>query len=127
MLKQGSVLYDLWRNAPVPMTIEFYIFDLVNEKEFRNGEKPHLVQRGPFVYRYNDRNVRFFLHFLFDSFSFREKRTKEDVRFYPNGTISYRESRNFSFDRQRSSDDETFRFKTINVVYMVKSSFFFYH
>lgn len=61
--------------------------------------------------------------------SLREQRTKDDVRLYPNGTISYREARNFSFDRSRSSDDETFQFKTINVVYMVSvfSSLWTFH
>ena len=52
-------------------------------------------------------------------FIFREQRTKEDIRFYPNQTISYRESRNYTFDRLKSSDDETFRIHTINIVYMV--------
>ena len=52
-------------------------------------------------------------------FIFREQRTKEDIRFYPNQTISYRESRNYIFDRLKSSDDETFRIRTINIVYMV--------
>ena len=50
---------------------------------------------------------------------FREHRSKQEVKFYPNDTISYRELRNYTFDRSRSSDDETLRINTINVVYMV--------
>jgi hypothetical protein len=49
----------------------------------------------------------------------RDQRTKTDIRLYPNGTISYRELRNYTFDRTKSSNDETFRITTINVVYMV--------
>ncbi|CAF2858108.1 unnamed protein product [Rotaria sp. Silwood2] len=97
-LKQGTILYKIWHDTPVPLYISIYVFDLVNEVEFLNGGKPHLIQRGPFVYR--------------------EQRTKEDIRFYPNGTISYRESRNYIFDQSKSPLDETFRFNTINVVYM---------
>ncbi|CAF3768756.1 unnamed protein product [Rotaria sp. Silwood1] len=97
-LKQGTILYKIWRDNPVPLYISIYVFDLDNQVEFLNGAKPHLIQRGPFVYR--------------------EQRTKEDIRFYPNGTISYRESRNYTFDRSKSIADETFSINTINVVYM---------
>jgi scavenger receptor class B, member 1 len=109
------MLYKLWRDTPVPLTIAFYVFDLVNENEFVNGNKPHLVQRGPFVYKYDDKSTCS----IVSVFSSREQRTKDDVRFYSNGTISYRESRRFTFDRSRSSNDETFRIKTINILYMV--------
>jgi len=50
-LKPGTVIYKLWRNPPVPFYISIYVFDLVNEKEFLNGDKPNLIQRGPFVYK----------------------------------------------------------------------------
>jgi len=49
-LKQGTVAYKLWRDPPVPFYISIYVFDLVNQNEFLNGGKPHLIQRGPFVY-----------------------------------------------------------------------------
>ncbi|CAF3534142.1 unnamed protein product [Adineta steineri] len=97
-LKQGTVVYQLWRDSPVPLYMSIYVFDLVNEKDFLNGGKPRVIQRGPFVYK--------------------EQRTKTDIRLYPNGTISYRELRNYTFDRTKSSDDETLRINTINVVYM---------
>ena len=45
------MVYKLWRDAPVPLSISFYVFDLANGPEFLNGSKPRLVQRGPFVYR----------------------------------------------------------------------------
>lgn len=50
-MNEGTFLYDLWRDSPVPMTMAFYIFDLENEEQFLNGEKARLVQRGPFVYK----------------------------------------------------------------------------
>ncbi|UJR09756.1 hypothetical protein I4U23_013983 [Adineta vaga] len=97
-LKQGTVVYKLWRDSPVPMYISIYVFDLINEADFLNGGKPQVVERGPFVYK--------------------EQRTKTDIRYYPNGTISYRELRNYTFDRTKSSDDETLNITTVNVVYM---------
>ena len=51
-LKSGTTVYKIWHDTPVPFYISIYVFDLINEIEFLNGTKPHLVQRGPFVYRY---------------------------------------------------------------------------
>lgn len=97
-LRQGTVVYNLWRNSPVPWFISIYVFDLINQNDFINGAKPIVIQRGPFVYR--------------------EDRFKENIGFYPNGTISYQEKRNYTFDRSLSVDDESFNITTINVVYM---------
>jgi hypothetical protein len=55
---------------------------------------------------------------------FREQRIKNDIKLYPNGTISYRELRNYTFDRTKSSFNETLTITTINVVYMVKTKIF---
>ncbi len=55
---------------------------------------------------------------------FREQRIKDDIKLYPNGTISYRELRNYTFDRSKSSFNETLTITTINVVYMVKTKIF---
>ncbi|CAF3824396.1 unnamed protein product [Rotaria magnacalcarata] len=101
-LKQGTIIYNIWRNSPVPFYISIYVFDLANKADFLNGAKPNLIQHGPFVYK--------------------EQRTKEDVKFYPNGTISYRESRNYTFDRSKSMADETLSITTINIVYMVNEA-----
>ncbi len=50
-------------------------------------------------------------------------RTKYDVEDYENGTISYHESRNYTFDRSQSCDvcDETYNITTFNIVYMVNT------
>ena len=50
-LKQGTVVYKLWHDSPVPYYISIYIFDLINEVDFLNGAKPQLIERGPFVYK----------------------------------------------------------------------------
>lgn len=98
-LKEGTVVYNLWRDSPVPWFISIYVFDLTNANDFLNGAKPIVIQRGPFVYR--------------------EERVKEKIGFYSNGTISYQEKRNYTFDRSQSIDDELFNITTINIVYMV--------
>ncbi len=50
-MKSGTIVYNIWRDSPVPLYISIYVFDL-NDTEFLNGTaKPRLKQRGPFVYK----------------------------------------------------------------------------
>ncbi|CAF0903804.1 unnamed protein product [Rotaria sordida] len=98
-LKPGTMLYNNWHDSPVPLYISFYVFDL-NNTEFLNGtSKPHVKQRGPFVYK--------------------EERKKIDVRMYENQTISYRELRSYTFDPSQSAELDTVNITAINLVYMV--------
>jgi hypothetical protein len=53
------------------------------------------------------------------TYLFREERRKLDVRTYNNGTISYREARNYTFERSQSAESETVNVTTVNFVYMV--------
>ncbi|UJR36346.1 hypothetical protein I4U23_029073 [Adineta vaga] len=97
-LKPGTFLYDTWRDSPVPTYTSIYVFDL-NDTEFLNGtSKPFLRQRGPFVYK--------------------EERKKMNIKTYENQTISYQESRVYTFDRERSAELESVNITTMNIVYM---------
>lgn len=53
----------------------------------------------------------------------RERRTKDDVQIYENGTISYHELRNYTFERFESCEtcDESTVVNTMNIVYMVNT------
>jgi len=53
----------------------------------------------------------------------RELRTKNNIRDYANETISYQESRSYTFDPQRSAESEDVNITTINIVYMVTKIF----
>ena len=56
--------------------------------------------------------------------SFREKREKQNIERYPNGTISYNEFRTYTFLRDESvGDPNTTYVNTMNLVYMVEKIF----
>lgn len=60
-------------------------------------------------------NIKLTLSF----FILREIRTKEDVLTHDNGTISYRETRSYTFDESSSVGPESTNITTMNIVYMV--------
>ena len=52
-LKNGSESYTNWKNPPVTVYMQFYMFDVKNAYEIiNNGEKPMVEQRGPYTYRW---------------------------------------------------------------------------
>ena len=52
-LEQGSFAYPYWKKSPVPVFMQFYVFDVVNVDEVvETGAKPCVVERGPYTYRY---------------------------------------------------------------------------
>ena len=68
----------------MPVYLEFYLFHLVNHKEFESGGvKPVFQEIGPFVYQ--------------------ESRTKESIVNNSNGTITYKERRQFFFAPEKSA------------------------
>ncbi|XP_017481187.1 PREDICTED: protein croquemort [Rhagoletis zephyria] len=83
MLKVGSEAYNIWVEAPIPIYLEFHIFNWTNPEEIRNPNvKPHFVEMGPYV--------------------FLEKHLKQNITFYQNDTVSYFQKRTWFFDEQRS-------------------------
>jgi len=62
--------------------------------------------------------------FIFVPINSREVRAKINMRTYENETVSYQEPRQYIFDRERSVDDETFTFTTVDTVYMVNMIFY---
>lgn len=45
--------FILWRDMNIPIYQNFYMFNITNSNEVRNGAKPNLEQIGPFVYKVN--------------------------------------------------------------------------
>ncbi|CAD6998341.1 unnamed protein product [Ceratitis capitata] len=83
VLKVGSEAYNNWVEAPIPIYLEFHMFNWTNPEEIRNHEvKPHFVEMGPYV--------------------FLEKHLKQNITFYENNTVSYFEKRTWFFDEQLS-------------------------
>ncbi|KAK7481721.1 hypothetical protein BaRGS_00027094 [Batillaria attramentaria] len=85
IISNTSELYDVWSEPPLPIYMQFYMFNLSNPAEVKQGKKPFLVQRGPYTYR--------------------EHRKKYDITFNENGTVTYRQKRTFFFEREMSVGD----------------------
>lgn len=94
-LKPGSDSYKNWQAPKTPIYFQVWFFDIVNAQEVLNGEKPAVVQKGPYTYR--------------------EHREKFDITYYDNGTLTYLENRSFNFDREMSVGSENDTFHTISL------------
>lgn len=50
ILKEGNLMYNTWRDLPIPIYMQFYMFDCLNPEEVLNGAKPYVVEKGPYTY-----------------------------------------------------------------------------
>ncbi|XP_035713414.1 scavenger receptor class B member 1 isoform X2 [Folsomia candida] len=86
-LRQGSQTFELWSKPPVQPMLKVYFFNVTNHKDFlENGAKLHVKEIGPYVYS--------------------EKWEKVDPVWHPNGTLSYRTVKNFTFEPELSFGSE---------------------
>ena len=88
--------------------MQFYVFDLNNTEDVLQGKKPVVVERGPYTYK--------------------EHVYKEDVTSHDNGTISYRQYKQFHFVPEMSVGPDSETFVTVNMVLLVSqllTCFFF--
>ncbi|OWF39622.1 lysosome membrane protein 2-like [Mizuhopecten yessoensis] len=97
VLVEGGATYDIWKDTPIPIYMQFYMFDVRNPEEVLQGKKPFVVQKGPYTYR--------------------EVRTKFNIIHNDNGTVSYRQNRTFHFVPSMSVGNENETFTTPNPVY----------
>jgi hypothetical protein len=76
---------DSWEIPPVPIYLQFWLWECVNELEVLRGAKPAIIQQGPFTYL--------------------EHRQKIGVAFNENHTVSYRQQISYTYLRNMSVDD----------------------
>ncbi|XP_076351833.1 lysosome membrane protein 2-like isoform X1 [Tachypleus tridentatus] len=83
-LSNGTEAYTNWKDIPVPLYMQFYVFNVTNPYDvIRNSSKPAVQEIGPYT--------------------FREKRSKEILSWdTENGTVQYREIKTYIFDREKS-------------------------
>ncbi|KAK7114450.1 hypothetical protein V1264_000508 [Littorina saxatilis] len=94
VISNSSELWDIWSDPPIPIYMQFYMFNLSNQDEVKQGGRPVVYQVGPYTYR--------------------EKRKKFDIVFNDNGTVTYRQKRTFFFMRNMSVGPDTDMFTTAN-------------
>jgi hypothetical protein len=93
-LTSDSDQLDSWSTPPVPIYLQFWLWECVNTADVIQGVKPMVVQRGPFTYL--------------------EHRTKSGVYFNENDTVTYRQPISYTFLRNKSVDDESVLITMVN-------------
>jgi len=87
-LQSGTVMWTAWKEAPVPMHIKFYFFNVTNSEDIvRHQAKPVVQQIGP--YTFTEKHERVNIE-TYDNFTlkFQQKRTWHFVPELSNGTMS---------------------------------------
>jgi len=97
----GSEAYSTWLDPPALIYVNFYFFNVTNVQQFIDGSaRPHVVERGPYVYR----NIQ----------------NKTDVELINDGaTLRYRQQKWYIFDANRSRGSEDDLITTVNIPLVV--------
>uniref|UniRef100_T1IFT1 Plasma membrane glycoprotein cd36 n=1 Tax=Rhodnius prolixus TaxID=13249 RepID=T1IFT1_RHOPR len=94
-LSPGTKSFQHWEKTPVPMYIDIYFHNWTNANKAYT-EKPRFNQMGPY---------RFY-----------EQRTKVNLTWNENGTVSYRQTRHWFFDPEHSNGTLEDKVTTINMI-----------
>ena len=85
VLKPGTEVSKQWQEPSVPIYLQFFMFDIANPMEAMEGERPYLVEKGPYSYR--------------------EHRPKKDITWNSKtASVTYNEEMSFVFDAETSCD-----------------------
>lgn len=77
-LRDGGRTFNWWRKPPVTPRLNVYIYNVTNADEFLNdGEKPALVELGPYVYL--------------------QQWEKVELKFNDNDTLTYKMKKVYNF------------------------------
>nr|XP_024218604.1 protein croquemort-like [Halyomorpha halys] len=98
-LSKESESFNLWRETPIPMYIDFYMFHWTNPKEtLTKNEVPNFVEKGPYV--------------------FREEHQKVILGWNDNGTVTFKQIRKWMFVPELSSGSLSDKITNVNVIAM---------
>uniref|UniRef100_A0A673YAM6 Scavenger receptor class B, member 2c n=1 Tax=Salmo trutta TaxID=8032 RepID=A0A673YAM6_SALTR len=96
VLRNGTHAFDVWENPPPPVYMQFYFFNVTNPAEVLKGERPAVLEVGPYTYR--------------------EFRPMERVTFLENGTkVSAVNTKTYVFQSDMSKGPESDLIRTVNV------------
>jgi len=83
VLSNTSDTFHIWEDPPISPHLKVYFFNITNPEQVFDGlEKPNLVELGPYTYR--------------------QKWLKQNITWHPNGTISYKTRKIFTFSPEES-------------------------
>nr|XP_057914231.1 lysosome membrane protein 2c [Doryrhamphus excisus] len=96
VLQNGTVAFDAWEDPPAPIYMQFYFFNLTNPLEVLDGDRPAVVEIGPYTYR--------------------EYRPMEEVSFNDNGTkVAAVNTKTYIFQLNMSRGPESDLIRTVNI------------
>ncbi|PSN44141.1 hypothetical protein C0J52_15658 [Blattella germanica] len=102
-LSPTSKSFAMWRDTPIPITIDFYFFNWTNSEELlEDNFKPNLTELGPY--------------------RFKEVHEKVNLTWNTNGTITFRQVRRWYFDPENSNGTLKDNVTTLNVVSLIPLS-----
>lgn len=102
-LTPQSFMYEPWKQPPIELTLDIYVFNWTNHEDFQNHSiKPHFQELGPY--------------------RFTEKPNKVDIKFNPeNSTVTYRRLSVFQFDAAGSKGSLDDIVTSVNVIALTAS------
>ena len=51
VIRPSSPIYQQWRSPTVPVRMQFFVFNVENPLEVKQGSRPFVIQKGPYCYR----------------------------------------------------------------------------
>lgn len=105
VLKNGSLSYNNWIKTPLPMYMEFTMFNWTNSDQVHDPSvKPLFTEMGPYV--------------------FLESHERNDLDWHDdNATISFNQTRTWHFQADRSNGSLDDLLTNLNVISVVSTSF----
>lgn len=102
-LQEGSEAYDVWKEIPVPIYMQYWFFNVENPYNVSQGAKPVLRQVGPYTYR--------------------EYREKENITFNSNNTVSYQQQKTYVFQPNMSVGNDSDVVTSLNMPLITVATF----
>lgn len=100
VIKEGSPTFDKWSEIPIPIYLEVYLYNWTNPDQVKDPNvKPHFKEIGPYVWT--------------------EYRTKEDIVFHDNGTVSFWIVRTWYFSEELTKADLDEMITAVNMLPLV--------
>lgn len=102
---KGSIAYGMWKETPIPMYIEFYLFNCTNAQEVVASKwsvKPKFEECGP--YTYSEHHIRV------------------NVKWNNNDTLNYQTKRVWHFLPEKTNGSLDDKITNLNVIAAVSTT-----